>query len=101
MRHMHEKPMHRHFAQMGQAIAEEVRQSVRASLADLPMANQHRRHRFEIRTHDHGDDASAWKESTATFKPALSETERKAILDAIGRGELSVDEGIKKLRGEA
>jgi hypothetical protein len=32
--------------------------------------------------------------------PAAGSPERQAILDAIARGELSVDDAIRKIRGE-
>jgi hypothetical protein len=97
MRHAHNRELHQHFARMGQEIAQEVRASVRASLADIPQPKHHRHHRVEFHLHDDEPEA----EEPQAVKPGLSQTDRKAILDAIGRGEMSVDDGIKKLRGEA
>jgi hypothetical protein len=97
MRHAHNRELHQHFARMGQEIAQEVRASVRASLADIPQPKHHRHHRVEFHLHD--DEPAA--EEPQAVNPGLSQTDRKAILDAIGRGEMSVDDGIKKLRGEA
>jgi DUF4097 and DUF4098 domain-containing protein YvlB len=113
-----QQPMrHLHFARMGQeiaeqvhaslgdvprghVIAEQVRESVRASLGDW---KRHGRHRVIIRKHPHPDeDETTFEEPIEETppKPTLTSAERQAILDAIARGELSVDDAIKKLRGE-
>lgn len=113
-----QRPMrHSHFEHMGQeiaekvrasvgemprghAIAEQVRESVRASLGDW---KRHGRHRIIIRKHHHPDeDETAFEEPLEETppKPTLTSAERQAILDAIAHGELSVDDAIKKLRGE-
>lgn len=117
-----QRPMrHSHFEHMGQDIAEEVHASVRASLGEMPRGHaiaeqvresvraslgdwkRHGRHRIIIRKHHHPDeDETAFEEPIEETppKPTLTSAERQAILDAIARGELSVDDAIKKLRGE-
>ena len=104
------------FARLGQEIAAEVRQSVHKSLADirLPEMRAHR-HRVELRmhrpdrhSHEHRRDHDRDREPAPVQPPAQEESprpaagspERKAILDAIARGELNVDDAIKKLSGD-
>ena len=102
------------FADMGQRIAAEVRKSVNESLADMPMPEVRTgRHHFQIRMHrpgrhhEHRHDREEEYESREepaeeeATGPVAGSPERKAILDAIARGELSVDDAIKKLTGEA
>ena len=103
------------FADMGQRIAAEVRKSVQDSLTDmrLPEMRAHR-HRIELRMHrqgrHHHDDRHERDEDRESRQDSVEEKprgpgagspERKAILDAIARGELNVNDAIKKLTGEA
>ncbi|MBI5032801.1 MAG: DUF4097 family beta strand repeat protein [Chloroflexi bacterium] len=101
------------FADMGQRIAAEVRKSVNESLADLRVPEvRARRHHFEVRMHrpgrhhEHRHDRDDKDESRnepveeETSGPVAGSPERKAILDAIARGEMSVDDAIRKLTGE-
>lgn len=101
------------FADMGQRIAAEVRKSVNESLADMPIPDvRARRHRVEVRMHrmgrhhehrrDRADESESRQEPVEEEAqgPVAGSPERKAILDAIARGELSVDDAIKKLTGE-
>jgi hypothetical protein len=96
--------MGREYAEMGQRIAEQVRESVRQSL-DESGIHGHGRHRhfgFHFGRHRHGVDFEP-RETRGEEKPrgpAAGTPERQAILDAIARGELSVDEAVKKLIGE-
>ncbi len=85
---------HVHWARMGQRIAEKTEQAVMDSLRDVEESFG-RSKRRERRHESHG--APAPEEPRG---PAAGSPERKAILDAIARGELSVDEAIQKLRGE-
>lgn len=62
-----------------------------------------RRHRVKFRI-PHEERVAESSEAPAEEKPrgpVAGSPERKAILDAIARGELSVDEAIRKLTGEA
>lgn len=86
------------FARMGQEIAEEVHGSLRASLQDLP---RHGRRHFVIKPHRHRDERADAAETPVETTPQPSPVDRQAILDAVARGELSVDDAIKKIRGEA
>ena len=102
-----------HFADMGQRIAAEVRKSVQESLADMKVPEvRARHHRVEFRMHRPGrhhehrherDQQPESRENQVEEKPqgpVAGSPERKAILDAISRGELSVDDAIKKLSAE-
>jgi DUF4097 and DUF4098 domain-containing protein YvlB len=91
------------YSQMGRRIADEVRQSVRASLAGAGIHEHRRKHHWRVGIGG-CDDESAPREEPAEEKPrgpVAGSPERQAILDAIARGELNVDDAIKKLRGEA
>ena len=100
------EPHGRPFARMGQQIAAEVRQSVRESLGDMRFPEGHHRRHFAFRIHRHDrrhDYEPEPREERVEEKPrgpGAGSPERKAILDAIARGELSVDDAIKKLTGE-
>jgi len=99
----HDRAHYRQYAEMGRRIAEEVRQSVRASLAEAGMREHRRKHHWRIGI-GIGDEETRPREEPLAEKPrgpAAGSPERQAILDAIARGELSVDDAIKKLRGEA
>ncbi len=89
------------YAEMGRRIAEEVRQSVHASLAEAGIREHRRKHHWRIGIGIADDDAPrAEPVAEKPRGPAAGSPERQAILDAIARGELSVDDAIKKLRGE-
>jgi hypothetical protein len=101
--HQHSREHYRQYAEMGKRIAEEVRQSVRASLVEAGIHEHRRKHHWRIGI-GIADDDTAPRAEPAEEKPrgpAAGSPERQAILDAIARGELSVDDAIKKLRGEA
>lgn len=90
------------FAEMGRRIAEETRQSVEESLAGFGIhhhGGHHPRHRMR-----HSEQVAERPEPPEENKPRGPEAgsaERQAILDAVARGELSVDDAIRKIRGEA
>ncbi|MEW5717540.1 MAG: DUF4097 family beta strand repeat-containing protein [Chloroflexota bacterium] len=103
--HRHHREYYRQYAQqyaeMGRRIAKEVRQSVHASLAEAGIHEHRRKHHWRIGIGIAADDAP--REEPVAEKPrgpAAGSPERQAILDAIARGELNVDDAIKKLRGE-
>jgi hypothetical protein len=89
------------YAEMGRRIAEEVRESVHASLAEAGIHEHRRKHHWRVGI-GLDDDVAAREEPREEQPrgPAAGSPERKAILDAIARGELNVDDAIKKLRGE-
>ncbi len=119
-----------HFAGMGQRIAEDVRRSVEESMKGTPWSKpghwdwifgHERRKGHEHKHHKHWKgfagspfvseepppaEGAPTAEETPPMEareprgPAAGSPERKAILDAIARGELSVDEAIRKLTGE-
>ncbi len=93
---------HLGFATMGQEIAQETQQAVEESLAQFGLHGHRHRHRFEFHGHMHPEPAEPrpTPEPTAAQGPTAGSPERRAILDAIARGELSVDDAIRKLRGE-
>jgi len=107
----HHREDYREFAEMGHRIAKEVRESVRASLGDIRVKARAGKHQFKFRgfRHRHPEPPippippippvppAPQRESRG---PAEGSPERKAILDAIARGELNVDDAIKKLKGE-
>ena len=99
-----------HFAGIGPQIAEEVTQSVAESLAEcgcMPRREghehrgKHRGWRFvrHWRARDFEPQPESAKERSPRG-PVPGSPERQAILDAIARGELSVDDAIRKLAGE-
>lgn len=103
----------REFADMGQRIAREVRESMRDSMRDsiresVRGARGMMRPKIKIekhfdKHHRHRDEERAegiHVEEQKPRGPAAGSPERQAILDAIARGELNVDDAIKKLRGE-
>lgn len=113
-RHQHGKHHDKHwkkhfrFAKMGQEIAEETRQAVEESLAEFGVHGRRHNerssfgHHFEFHGHpraEHVEPRPA-PERDEPRGPTPGSPERKEILDAIARGELSVDDAIRKLRGE-
>ncbi len=99
--HVHASVRHAEFANMGQRIAEEVRESVRDSFKGWRFS-AHPKIKIKHKKHWGGwhkveEDR---EEEVKPRGPAAGSPERQAILDAIARGELSVDDAIKKLRGE-
>lgn len=87
--------MGQQWQEMGQRIAEEVHESVQESLRGMGGPHHGPRHR-------RGNEVDEY-ETPAEEKsrgPAPGSPERKEILDAIARGELSVDDAIRKLRGD-
>ncbi len=94
MRHEHEE-MHREWHDMGQRIAQEVQDSVEQSLRGVGFSGHGRRARAESEVDEFETPAEVKSRGPAPGSP-----ERKQILDAIARGELSVDDAIRKLRGE-
>ncbi|MBI5304244.1 MAG: DUF4097 family beta strand repeat protein [Chloroflexi bacterium] len=82
----------------GRRIADEVRENVFRSLGNMRVQARVTRHR-EHRHGRHAPDATR-EPSPRPRGPVAGSPERQAILDAISRGELSVDDAIKKLRGE-
>ncbi len=87
---------------MGRQIAEQVRESVEQSLHESGIRHHGKHRPFGFRYHGRDRDTAAREERAADkpHGPAAGTPERQAILDAIARGELSVDEAIKKLSGE-
>ncbi|MCL4490275.1 MAG: DUF4097 family beta strand repeat-containing protein [Chloroflexi bacterium] len=91
------------FAGMGEQIAAEVHDSILQSLADFKMHGRRGQPWFrswvppEEQTSQGQPTPPPVEEQPA---PSVSPAERKAILDAIERGELSVDEAIRRLKGE-
>lgn len=103
--HAHRTFPHHEFADMGQRIANEVRESMRESMRESFKGWRHNAHpKIKIKHKKHwggwyaeeGDRA----EEVEPRGPAAGSPERQAILDSIARGELNVDDAIKKLRGE-
>lgn len=90
------------FARLKQQIKEEVRQSVRAAMADALNARHQIHIQLHRRAHRHARaDEDRREESPEPPRgPVAGSPERQAILDAVARGELSVDDAIKKLTGE-
>lgn len=92
------------FADMGRRIAEEVRKSVHDALADVRVPEiRARQHGFDFRMprrDRHADRRARAAVEEQPRGPAAGSPERKAILDAIARGELNIDDAIKKLTGE-
>lgn len=90
------------YAEMGRQIAEEARRSVQESLARSGIhARHHPHHEHGRRTRRSEDtDIPEPPRETKPSGPAAGSPERQAILDAIARGELSVDDAIRKIRGE-
>lgn len=113
-RHFGHAPVNpREFADMGQRIAREVRESMRDSMRDsiresVRGARGMMRPKIKIEKHfgrhhrhDHEDRVEEIRDEEKKPRgPAAGSPERQAILDAIARGELNVDDAIKKLRGE-
>lgn len=92
------------YAQMGQRIAEQVRESVRQSLDESGIRGYGRHRHFGFRfgghRHKHDFEPGETRKEEKPHGPAAGTPERQAILDSIARGELGVDEAIKKLTGE-
>lgn len=83
-------------ARLKHEIKEEVRQSVRAALADVKNA----RHQIRIEMRRRAREDCCEEPVEASRDPVAGSSERQAILDAIARGEMSVDDAIKKLTGD-
>jgi hypothetical protein len=82
----------------GRRIAEEVRENVTRSLGNMRVeAHIGKRHHHR---HERREQMQTAEPTTPARGPAEGTPERQAILDAISRGELSVDDAIKKLKGE-
>ena len=86
-------------------MRDSMRDSIRESMRGVPgtmrpkiKIEKHfgRRHRH----HDEEREEEIRMEEQKPHGPAAGSPERQAILDAIARGELNVDDAIKKLRGE-
>ena len=104
--------MGREYAEMGRRIAEDVKQSVHESLGAMGLHRghaqrrhdhpRHERHRVVIMHKEGCCDETPTQEpvQAAPRGPAPGSPERQAILDAIARGEMNVDDAIKKLTGE-
>ncbi len=92
-RQMHD--MGQQWRDMGQQIAQEVQESVQESLRGAGISHHGRRHRFGAEVDEFETPAEEKSRGPAPGSP-----ERKKILDAIARGELNVDDAIRKLRGE-
>jgi hypothetical protein len=88
------------FARLKQQIKEKVRQSVRAAVADTLKARHQIHIQMHRRAHRHTDEDRRNESTESSCGPVAGSPERQAILDAIARGELSVDDAIKKLTGE-
>ena len=91
------------YGDLGRQIAEQVRESVHKSLADSGIPRHRKHHRVEFRFGGRRHGESQPREEQVEQKPrgpAAGTPERQAILDAIARGEMSVDEAIQKLTGE-
>lgn len=84
------------FVRLKKQIKEEVRQSVRAAMAEVKNA----RHQIRIEMHRRAREDCCEEPVEASRGPAAGSPERQALLDAIARGELSVDDAIKKLTGD-
>jgi DUF4097 and DUF4098 domain-containing protein YvlB len=98
--HIHASFRHEAFANMGQEIAQQVRDSMRESLKGWRV-NVRPKIRFKHRMRwgkRHGAEED--REVINQSGPAAGSRERQEILDAIARGEMNVDDAIKKLRGE-
>ncbi len=93
------------YGELGNRIASEVRQSIQESLGEFGIRERHGKHHFGFtlrHAHDHARN-DAPREPAPVEKsrgPEAGSPERQALLDAIARGELSVDDAIKKLSGE-
>ncbi len=89
------------FSEMGRRIAEETRRSVEESLARSGVHQRHKHHFHSRRSRSEEQVGTQEpQEKKKPEGPAAGSPERKAILDAIARGELSVDDAIRKIRGE-
>ena len=92
------------YGDMGRRIAEQVRESVQQSLehSGIRVRGWHRHFGFQFggRRHHRESDRHEERAEQKPRGPAAGTPERQAILDAIARGELSVDEAINKLTGE-
>ncbi len=85
----------------GRRIADEVRENVTRSLGNVRVeARVKRHHRRHERDHERARREEPVAAPPQPRAPAEGSSERQAILDAIARGELSVDDAIRKLGGE-
>jgi hypothetical protein len=89
------------FADLGQRIAAEVRQNIQESLGNVHIKGRFGRHHFHARReHRYRQEPERASAQDQPRESAQDAAERKAILDAIARGEISVNDAIRKLRGE-
>ncbi|MBI3914185.1 MAG: hypothetical protein HY327_08385 [Chloroflexi bacterium] len=111
--HRHERHAMRfgpEFAAMGAEIAAdarkigmEVRRQVRESLVDSMgdwRAAKKVKHRVRFGHVHEEDDAEEMPRAEKPRGPAAGSPDRQTILDAVARGEMNVDDAIKKIRGE-
>lgn len=87
-------------ARLKQQIKEEVRQSVRAAMANALNVRHQIHIQLHRRAHRRADEDYRNESTESPRGPVAGSPERQAILDAVARGELSVDDAIKKLTGE-
>jgi hypothetical protein len=83
--------MGQEMAAMGRRLAQEVHESVEESLVRAGLDGRRRRYVYGRP----GEPAAIGRGA-----PVADSAERKAILDAIARGELSVDDAVRRLGGE-
>jgi hypothetical protein len=96
--HVHASIRHEAYANMGQEIAQQVRDSMRESFKGWRV-NVHPKINFKHKKHwGRWHEEEEDREEEKPRGPAAGSPERQAILDAIARGETSVDDAIKKLR---
>ncbi len=88
--------MGQEMAAMGRRLAREVHQSVEESLVRAGIYGRRRYYAYGWP----GEPALSMHTAPADAESTAGAAERKAILDAIARGELSVDDAIRKLGGQ-
>lgn len=90
--------MGKEYKDLGRQISEEVKQSVNASLGKWGIHHGRRHHHIHASRQEETVEVEPEEPARG---PAAGSPERQAILDAIARGELSVDEAIRRINGEA
>ena len=90
------------YGDLGRHIAEQVRKSIHQSWEDSDIPRRSKSHHVEFRFagRRRGETQPREERTEKPRGPAAGTPERQAILDAIARGELSVDAAIQKLTGE-